>query len=102
FVTVGVDLVGSSQIDSTTISNFAPKVTASELSAVLPGIMVENVPGGVEITQTIPRQDRIDVAPWIRFALASNFVASLGALIAANEQGIRARVVPTVGIEARF
>jgi hypothetical protein len=70
-------------------------IAADHFSLATPGI-------SMPVSGSVPRTDLVDLAPGVRITVTRHVLIHLDAIIPLTQDGIRANVVPTGGIEATF
>jgi hypothetical protein len=100
--TANLELVGASQIAANTRSQFVSGVAPPALGLEnFPGIAVSPAAGGTNITQRIPRQDVVELAPGMKWQ-HNRTVVFASVLIPLTNDGARAAAIPVVGFDLRF
>lgn len=104
---IGTSGISDSDIETTVNVNPGFPLTAGEVDAQLEDILGESfrvarLGDKFVITSTLEREDILDLAVGLKFALFGNFVGFATAIVPLNEQGVRARVLPMGGVSYNF
>jgi hypothetical protein len=102
WITVNLELLGASQVADDLRSDFLPGISPGGFElGQFPDITVTPTPGGVQITQRIPRQDLVDIAPGLKCQYRQA-VLFASVLVPLTADGVRAPAIPLVGLDLRF
>ena len=108
WLTANVDVIGTSQVADDQITDFVAGAGVAEVRAAAGDVFRgENVDfkaatGGTEVVTTLDRLDVVDVAVGLKVRPLARMVISASAIVPLTTDGVRADVVPTVGIELGF
>ncbi len=108
WLTANVDIIGSSQVADEDIDSFVAGRSVGAVEAAAGDVFRgENVSfsaanGGTMVTTTLSRLDVVDLAVGLKVNPIAQAVLYVAAIIPITDDGVRADVVPAIGIEVGF
>ncbi len=108
WLTGNLDVLGTSQISDEQLTSFVAGRSVGEVQAAAGDVFrhedvtFKGAAGGTRVITTLDRQDVVDLAAGIKVQPFAQAVLSATAIVPLTTDGVRADVVPAVGIEFGF
>jgi hypothetical protein len=108
WLTGNLDVIGTSQISDEQLTSFVAGESVADVQAAAGDVFrhedvtFKGVSGGTRVITTLDRQDVVDLAAGVKVQPFSRAVVSATVIVPLTTDGVRADVVPAVGIEFGF